>query len=329
MRMKEMDNPAYHLRPNKAVDRNLFVESLIHLKKMIDVSDYRYIGFGSYEFDEFKLVYRTLGIEDLHSIEMDSDVFRRQKFNKPYSCIQLFNKTCGDYFDENFDGAKHAIVWADFSEANKKHSQCQDIANICSKMREGDILRITFNANPTGIPTGSIQASEVPAESRKKLRFDALKEELSEFFPDGFSEEDLTRNRYPLLLLRTIKKAVYQDLDVELSPCPLCSYVYSDNTQMLTVTILMCSVDNRQRTIAELKEAFKDWEAYVNIDEWDRTVRIDLPPLTVHEQLKIGQYEKNEAGARKIEAEIGIKGDELKRYLLFARYYPNYQPVTI
>lgn len=324
-----MENPVYHLRPNKAVDRNLFVEGLIHLGKTVDISGYRYIGFGSYEFDEFKMIYRTLGIEDLHSIEMDSDVFRRQKFNKPYSSIQLFNKTCGEYFDEDYDNTRHSIVWADFSEANKKHSQCQDIANICSKMQNGDVLRITLNANPTGISTGGKQTSDVPPQERKKLRFDALKEELNEYFPDGVSEEDVTRNGYPRLLLKVIKKAVYQDLDVDLSPCPLCSYVYSDNTQMMTVTMIMFSAENRDRSVTKLREAFSGWEPYVNIDEWDRFIRIDLPPLTVHEQLEIGQYEKNEAGVRQIEEDMGIKSEELERYLLFARYYPNYQPVTI
>ena len=324
-----MDNPVYHLRPNKAVDRNLFVEGLVHFGRMMDISDYRYIGFGSYEFDEFKLIYRTLGIEDLHSIEMDSDVFRRQKFNKPYSCIRLFNKTCGEYFDEDFDGTKPSIVWADFSEANKKHSQCQDIANICSKMQKGDILRITFNANPTGILSGGRQVIEMSAEEKRKVRFEALKEELSEFFPDGFCENDLTHKKYPLLLLKAIKKAVYQDLDVDLSPCPICCYVYSDNTQMMTVTILICSVDERERIVNDLKRIFRGWESYVNIDKWDSPIRIDLPPLTVHEQLEISQYEKNENGAKKIEEEMGISSDELKRYLLFARYYPNYQPVII
>lgn len=324
-----MGNPVYHLRPNKAVDRNLFVESLIHLGKMVNISDYRYIGFGSYEFDEFKLIYRTLGIEDLHSIEMDSDVFRRQRFNKPYSCIRLFNKTCGEYFDEDYDNAKHSIVWADFSEANKKYSQCQDIANICSKMQKGDVLRVTFNANPTGIATGKKQTNDVPPQERKKLRFEALKEELNEYFPEGVSEKDITKNGYPQLLLKVVKKAVYQDLDVDLSPCPLCSYVYSDNTQMMTVTIIMCSAKDRGISITKLREVFNGWEAYVNIDEWDRLIKIDLPPLTVHEQLEIGQYEKSEAGAKKIEEDMGIKDEELKRYLLFARYYPNYQPVTI
>ena len=324
-----MENPVYHLRPNKAVDRNLFVESLVHLGKMIDISGYRYIGFGSYEFDEFKLIYRTLGIEDLHSIEMNSDVFRRQKFNRPYSSIQLFNKTCGEYFDEDYDNTKHSIVWADFSEANEKHSQCQDIANICSKMRNGDVLRITLNANPTGISTGGKQTSDVPSHERKKLRFDALKQELDDFFPDGVSEKDVTKNGYPRLLLKVIKKAVYQDLDVGLSPCPLCSYVYSDNTQMMTFTLIMFSAENRESSVTKLREAFSGWDSYVNIDEWDTFIRIDLPPLTVHEQLEIGQYEKNEAGMKKVEEDMGIKKEELKRYLQFARYYPNYQPVTI
>lgn len=327
--MSFMDTPAYHLRPNKAVDRNLFVEGLVHLGKMIDISNYRYIGFGSYEFDEFKSIYRTLGIEDLHSIEMDSDVFRRQQFNKPYSYIQLFNKTCGEYFDEDYDNARHSIVWADFSEANKKHSQCQDIANICNKMQRGDVIRITLNANPTGISTGGKEISDVPPDERKKFRFDALKKELNEYFPDGVSEEDITKNRYPKMLLKVIKKAVYKDLDNDLSACPLCSYVYSDNTQMMTVTIIMCSAEDRESCITKLRDAFKGWEAYVSIDEWDKLIQIDLPPLTVHEQLEIGQYVKNEAGAKKIEEEMGIKSDELRRYLLFARYYPNYQPVTI
>lgn len=324
-----MDNPVYHLRPNKAVDRNLFIEILARLKKMYNISDYRYIGFGSYEFDEFKLIYRNIGIEDLHSIEMDSDVFRRQKFNKPYSCIKLFNKTCGEYIDEDYDGTKQSIVWADFSEANKKYSQCQDIANICGKMHRGDILRITFNANPTGISMGGKQASDIPQEERKKLRFKTLKEELCEFFPDGANEEDLTQRNYPILLLKTVKKAVYQNLDVDLSPCPLCSYVYSDNTQMMTVTILMCCADGREETINEIKNTFRDWDSYVNIDKWDLPIKIDLPPLTVHEQLEIGQYEKNEMGEKKIEEDLGIKSEELRRYLLFARYYPNYQPVII
>ena len=46
--------PFYHLRPNKSIDRNLFVQTLIGLTSVFPVADYWYTGFGSYMFDELK-----------------------------------------------------------------------------------------------------------------------------------------------------------------------------------------------------------------------------------------------------------------------------------
>lgn len=39
--------PFYHLRPNKSIDRNLFVQTLIGLTSVFPVADYWYTGFGS------------------------------------------------------------------------------------------------------------------------------------------------------------------------------------------------------------------------------------------------------------------------------------------
>ena len=324
-----MNNPVYHLRPHKAVDRNLFIEVLAHLGRVIDFSSYRYIGFGSYEFDEFKQVYRVLGFEDMHSIEKDTDIFRRQTFNRPYSCIKLFNKTCSSYFDEDYDETKHSIIWADFTEANEKYSQCRDISNICSKIRDGDVLRVTFNANASSIPTGNVPPDSLPVEERKKYRFNWLKDNLLDYFPEGARKEDITNDKYPFFLLKVIKKAFYKDMNHDLSACPLCCYVYSDHMQMMTVTVLMCRTDNKKEIVTELQNSCKDWCSYINIDNWNSTIKIDLPPLTVHEQLEIGQYERNQEGIQEIENRLGIKEDDLRKYWLFSRYYPNYQPVLI
>lgn len=325
---RTMGNPVYHLRPNKAVDRNLFVECLVKLEKILDLSHYRYIGFGSYEFDEFKLVYRSLGIQDLHSIEMNSDVFKRQSFNKPYSCIELFNKTCETYFDEDYDENKHSIIWMDFSEANNKYAQCQDISNICGKIQEGDILRITLNANSSGIPTGDVPPADIPGPDRKE-RFKWLKENLREYFPEIASENDITEKQYPLFLLRVIKKAVYQDMSSDLFACPICNYVYSDGTQMMTFTIYIGASNKREKVLEELQRVYNGWKEYVRINVWDNPIKIDLPLLTVHEQLEIRQYEPNADNIKQIEERMGIKEEDINKYLLFARYYPNYQPVII
>lgn len=324
-----MGNPVYHLRPNKAVDRNLFVESLLKLEKVYDLSQYRYIGFGSYEFDDFKLMYKSLGLIDLHSIEMDTDIFKRQQFNKPYPFVRLFNKTCGEYIDEDFDETKPTIIWLDFSEANKKHDQCKDIANICGKIKKGDILRITLNANPANIPLLNGHPESTQRDVWKIERFDWLKKELGEFFPEETTADNITKKNYPVVLLKMIKKAVYDDLDCKLFACPICSYVYSDNTQMMTVSIVFENAENKETSIKRLKEVFNGWEDYVNVGEWDKTIGIALPSLTIGEQLKIRQKFDDEEAMRQMEENMGISRDDIYTYLRFARYYPNYQPIIL
>lgn len=324
-----MEHPVYHLRPHKAVDRNLFIEALLRLGKILPLSDYRYIGFGSYEFDEFKLVYRMLGIEDLHSIEMDSDIYIRQIFNKPYSCISLFNKTCGTYFDEDYEETKSSIIWTDFSVAKDKLSQCQDISNICSKLRVNDLLRITFNAQPSSIPTGDMNGEEITSENKSRRRFLWLKENLGDYFPDEVSGDDLTTAKYPLFLLKLAYKAIYKDLDTNIVPCPICCYTYADNMQMMTITILMCKTDNKTQMVEKLKQAFKGWDAYTRIDNWNEPINISLPALTVHEQIEIAQYPKNSKAKATILKRLGIAEKDLENYWRFARYYPNYQPITL
>ena len=83
--------PFYHLRPNKSIDRNLFVQTLIGLTSVFPVADYWYTGFGSYMFDDFKILHERLNISKMISLEADPQVFSRAKFNLPYNCIDIKN----------------------------------------------------------------------------------------------------------------------------------------------------------------------------------------------------------------------------------------------
>lgn len=318
----------YHLRPHKAVDRNLFIESLIRLRNNYDFCNYQYIGFGSYEFEDFKLIYRSLGIDDLHSIEMNTNVFKRQGFNKPYSFIQLHNTTCGSFFDEIFDNSKHSIIWADFSLANDKYSQCLDISNICGKVQAGDIIRFTLNAQPSSMDNIPSE-TPIPKEEKCLHRYEFIKDELKEYFPIDSSPNDMEATSYPKFLLKAIKRAMYKDLDPDLVPCPICSYAYADNMQMITFTAIMCSTSELNETIEELKKLYNNWEQYITINSWDEVIFIKLPPLTIHEQLEICQLAKKDGNYKDIEEKIGLSQTDIERYLKFSRYYPNYQPVSI
>lgn len=326
-----MSHPIYHLRPHKAVDRNLFCEALIHIGKMEDLSKYRYIGFGSYEFDEYKLLYRMLGLEDMHSIEKDSNIYARQQFNKPYPGIQLFNKDCSAYFDENYDETKQSIVWLDFSDAHDKVSQCDDIAYVCGKLAEKDILRITLNAQPSSIKIPDNQDRDICAEEKSRLRYDELKRTLAKYFPDDATPGDVTQDRFPYLLARIVRNAAYADLDEKLAPIPLCMYSYTDGQQMMTVTLILGRSDEGSKTkeLEELRKAFSDWQDYSCVGGWEQIIKIDLPPLTVHEQLELRQTPRTEEELKKVSIRTGIRPEDIQKYYKYVRYYPNFQPVTI
>src|SRR5947208_3271845 len=79
----------YALRPAKSIERKMLTEAFGCLASFGRVSAYRYVGFGSPFFSDFILFHRTLGINNMISIEQDVDHRERFAFNRPFSCIQL------------------------------------------------------------------------------------------------------------------------------------------------------------------------------------------------------------------------------------------------
>src|SRR5205809_597881 len=90
---------AYHLRHHKAIERNLFLNLLKHLNNasMIQLKDYRYVGFGAAFLEDFKILHSEFAITNMDCIEADAFVQTRQEFNKPYDFIKLFPDTSTAY----------------------------------------------------------------------------------------------------------------------------------------------------------------------------------------------------------------------------------------
>lgn len=79
----------YELRPAKNIERKMLSEAFRCLTSFGSVSSYRYVGFGSHFFSDFKLFHRSLGITQMISIEDNKEYKERFTFNIPYSCIKL------------------------------------------------------------------------------------------------------------------------------------------------------------------------------------------------------------------------------------------------
>ena len=142
-----MSQPFYHLRPNKYVDRCLFVNALERLNSQVKLQKHRYIGFGSYLFDDFKLLHDRLNIGTMISLESDSTIFKRAEFNAPYKCISVINQTSTDYISGDNWGEQNSIIWLDYVTPRALGQQFSDIATLSTTILPCDVLKVTFNAN--------------------------------------------------------------------------------------------------------------------------------------------------------------------------------------
>ena len=114
-----MSQPFYHLRPNKYVDRHLFLNALERLAPYLGIKDYRYVGFGSYLFDDFKLIHNKLNISTMISLECDLCEYKRAEYNVPFNCIRIINQTSTDFLSSNEWDDQNNIVWLDYTSPKK------------------------------------------------------------------------------------------------------------------------------------------------------------------------------------------------------------------
>lgn len=325
-----MDNqPFYHLRPNKNIDRKLFVQTLIGLSSIYPISEYKYTGFGSYLFDDFKLLHDTLNISNMVSIEENQNEYERAKFNLPYNCIDLKNIGSTEYLSQLFiDDDVHNIFWLDYVSPSDLGVQLADYATLLNLLNDGDVVRITLNANPA-----SLGKCDDPDKLQDK-RLNTLKERVPDiYFPVSAIPEDVTTQQYPLLLLKILKNVTLQIL-VDQPPyspyfmLPLFSSVYADGQQMLTFTGIVLKSHQKEN---EIKEILRNYSH--NTFLWDNPCHIKIPPLTVREITEINKLLPKITGRHELIDEFPFifsnKGEEsVDSYISYYKYYPNYHQVS-
>lgn len=315
--------PFYHLRPNKYVDRQIFSQILKSLNRNLCIKDYTYVGMGSYMFDDFKLLHNSVGIDNMISLETNDKIYKRALFNKPLKCIVLAQQSTSDYIANMDASTGHYIFWLDYTDPKEIGQQFDDFCRLISVLDEHDIIRITLNANPSSLGK--------PAETEINLwnyRLAELKNRIGDFVPTTITSEDMITKQYPFVLLSCLKKAyldTVKDQDKEF--LPLCTSVYDDNTQMLTLTgiIIKCKKD------ITLYKKNTDLKKYCNF-LWDKPLKICMPALTPKEIIHISNELPTKSNGKLIEKKYSFvfsnDNDGLKSYLSFYKEYPNYHPVN-
>lgn len=315
--------PFYHIRPNKYVDRQIFVQILKALNRQVDISKYVYVGMGSYTFEDYKLLHKEIGINRMISLENNPKCFRRANYNKPLRCITLVPQSTTDYIANMDSSTDQFVFWLDYTAPKEIGKQFDDFCRLISKLNEHDIVRITVNANPAALGNPS-----EPGVGLWEYRLGILKERLGEFVPPSVVNEDMTKARYPLALLSCLEKASMDTLaDQSKSLLPLMSSIYDDNTQMLTMTCVV--IKNSANTKAYKKNT--DLKRFCNFS-WNNPLMICMPPLTTKEVLQINNELPTKSNGKLIAKKFDFifGGDEvgLKSYLKYYREYPHFHSVN-
>ena len=326
----------YHLRPHKAVDRRLFVDLLLRYERWRALDKAAYVSMGAYPLEDHKLVHRLLGITRLLTFDGNPAIVARQRFNRPIEkarCVHKLSSDLIDEFDETleecgFDDAERVIVWLDYTDPKKLPEQIREFETLLDKLAEGDVLRITVNANPQAY-NGERPAPGIPVDKAEieRVRFENLKLRIGDYLPVSAGPSDMNPDAFPKVLAKAFSHAVLNAFPTtgDVTFAPLSIVRYADGQQMLSITgaIVTKSSEGEMRERMDLP----NWK--FSCDTWDVVHELVVPDLTLRERL----YLERSIGTKTV-AEIASdlefdfdRVSEMPGFLLnysqYYRFYPS------
>ena len=176
----------YAQRPSKHIQRRMVIDACRKLRAFAPLIDYEYIGFGAYEFIDFELCRRELGIVSMHSIEVDSMRQDRYTFNRPFAEIEIHFDRASNVLPDLLDEARLRIVWLDYT-AGVSQEVLQDLGTCIRKLTPGSVLVITVAARPAK-PAGQRRAALVEAVGAQRVSAHVTDESLAHGLPGTQAE---------------------------------------------------------------------------------------------------------------------------------------------
>lgn len=323
----------YRLRPNKAVDRELFLSMLTRVSPRLELEKYHYVGLGGPFLEDFRLIHARLGVAKMTCIETEAEVHKRQLFNRPISSITCVHKKLEDYLDETeFDSP--AIIWFDYTEPKGITTQIERFARTIGTVPIGSILRITLNANPESL--GKPEMKDISVESEgdvsedralkptiQEWRLERFKERLGTMYPSGLSPADMTFKTFGASLLRALRLAVdreslsFRDRQISWA---LATH-YADGQPMVTAALIVCAKDDRS-----IEDLLTGWEFRAMADS---PHRLDLPALSTLERLTMESHDdaQTKMGFKLPKSDMGE--NPFEAFKKFYRIFPHFSRVEL
>lgn len=318
MEYRSYESVNYILRPKKQIERKIIIEILQELDKYYDLSQYLYIGFGSIYYYDFILFHKFLKLHNFISID-DKSTKKRFAYNRPYDFISFENIKSTEFLNK-FDWKNNAILWLDY---DKKINEdiLGDLKTIAKNCKNGDILLITLNA--------------YIKHSKNRNKF--MQEFLSEFgkyiSTEYQNKKYFTPKHFTKLLQHLITNILESYCEYrEIKFSKLFCFKYKDGVPMFTIG----GIFNPPNELSD-----KEWvHDFICTDE--KIVDINVPILTHREKFYLDSHlEELKTKIIEIQTKTEKTGEmteminenlpfelpsfeNLKNYLEFYKYYPQY-----
>lgn len=332
-----MKHPPYHLRTNKAVDRLLLAEIIRALGSDSQFSDFTYYSLAGPFLEDLRVMDHFFPEMKLVSIESNMHTYKRQLFNQFCSRLNLRESSLSEFLMHEYEPNCKDVFWLDYTDLKfKRFSEFQQLLKIAIPT---SIIRITLRAEPE-ININSL-IDRLTDEEVAKLKGQVQRNFIQEFDqiipPLDLESVFHSYSGYAKLVQMMVKLAASQALDFpgsEVDFLPVQCARYNDNTQMVTVTGIVC----RREEIQEIKNRMNS----VRFSDfgWEKIAKIDVPALTVKERLFLEEYlpvnEGQDAGELLLER-LGYNIDnsaklsklKLSHYADCHRDYPNFVQVSL
>lgn len=313
------DKIDYNFRPAKQIERKMLCEAFRRLSFFQSVETYRYIGFGSFYFADFKLIHKSLGITDMLSFELESWKRKRFEFNNPFRCVRLRFGHSNDLLKNNWK-KRRTILWLDYD--NPLDRFClRDVSFFCNNAVSGSVLLVTVDVQTESDPVkldlklSDFKDAVNDDDERQRVPFDITAKDLVGWGIAKVSHRIIMNEINKVMAERN---ALAEETFVFKQ---LFNFRYSDTARMLTVGgILYAKSEYDKFKACNFARGLK----FIRTGPDPYT--IDLPRLTF---LEIRHLDSQLPVSTSRLKSKGIRPDELRKYAKVYRWFPSFAEVEM
>ncbi|HEV2202644.1 MAG TPA: O-methyltransferase [Bryobacteraceae bacterium] len=302
----------YSLRPSKQVERKIMVEVLLRLGGVgFDISDYKYLGFGSPYYVDFVMFHKYLFIRKMICVEW-GDVARRMRFNKPFKFIRLKLGPLSKHIPAIRQTEKF-FIWLDY-DRSLDQTMLLDIDGVAGRLAPGSIFVVTVDARPK-LPK-DFESEDLPVKQRELQTLRTYKEWFSSYLERQPTGESVSRAHVANTFYEVITERIRQTLvqtGSGLRFFQVFNYFYQDGAPMLTLGGIIGTEADESRVQGFSHRFVRTGKDYLTIS---------VPPLTLREKQWIDRRLDDELTTKKLSFELD--DDPLKNYIKFYKEYPTY-----